>query len=55
MFVADTRWNVPYVFKSARILHDSQSWIDGERLAELFDQKFMSFRLGRREKSLFGS
>lgn len=54
MLVTDTRWNVPHVFKGARILQDVQSWTNGERLAELFKQKLLSFRVGQRQKSLFG-
>ena len=55
MLIADTHWNVPYLFKGASIVRDTQSWTSGERLAELFDQKLLSFRLGQRQKSLFGS
>ncbi|CAF0719944.1 unnamed protein product [Adineta ricciae] len=53
--VADTRWNVPYVFKGARILRDTCSWTDGQRLADLFDGKPLSFRIGKRHKSFFGN
>ena len=53
--VVDTRWNVPYVFKGARILRDTYSWTDGQRLAALFDGKSLSFRIGKRHKSFFGS
>lgn len=55
MLITDTHWNVPYLFKGASIVQDAQSWIGGERLVELFDEKLLAFRLGRRQKSLFGS
>ncbi len=55
MMLADTRWNVPYIFKGVTIIHDNHSWIGGERLADLLNEKLLSFRLGKRQKSLFGS
>jgi hypothetical protein len=54
MMIADTHWNVPYLFKGATIVHDSHSWIGGERLKDLLGQQLLSFRLGKRQKSLFG-
>lgn len=53
--IANKQWNVPYVFKGARIVHDDQSWIDGKRLANLFKTKRLSFRIGKKQKTLFGS
>jgi len=51
----ETYWDVPYIFKGATIIHDTYSWADGQRLAELFNEKLLSFRLGKRQSSLFGS
>lgn len=54
--IAATHWNVPYLFKGARIIDDSNhSWIGGQRLADLLNQKLLSFRIGKRQKALFGS
>ncbi len=56
MMIVDTKWNVPYLFKGATIIHDSHSWNNGgERLANLLNEKLLSFRIGKRQKSLFGS
>ncbi len=55
MMITEAHWNVPYLFKGATIIRDTSSWIGGERLAELFNGKLLSFRLGKRQKSLFGS
>jgi hypothetical protein len=55
MMIAETHWNVPYLFKGATIIHDTYSWIGGQRLVDLFNQKLLSFRLGKRQNSLFGS
>jgi hypothetical protein len=52
---SSTDWGVPYVFKGARIIHDNHPWTDGQRLVELFNQKLLSFRLGKRQNILFGS
>lgn len=53
--IANKHWNVPYVFKGARIVRDEQSWIDGKRLADLFKDKTLSFRIGKKQKTAFGS
>ncbi|UJR21788.1 hypothetical protein I4U23_024863 [Adineta vaga] len=53
ILIADTHWNVPYVFKGARIVRDTYSWSDGQRLADLFQGKLLSFRIGKRQKSFF--
>ena len=55
--IVDKNWNVPYLFKGATIVHDSHSWNnnEGERLAHLLNEKLLSFRIGKRQKSLFGS
>jgi hypothetical protein len=50
-----TQWDVPYLFNGATIIHDTSSWTGGERLAELLHHKLLSFRLGKRQNSLFGS
>ncbi|CAF3252291.1 unnamed protein product [Rotaria sp. Silwood2] len=55
MMISATHWNVPYLFKGATIIDDSHSWIGGQRLADLLKQKLLSFRVGKRQKSLFGS
>lgn len=55
VMIADIHWNVPYVFKGAKILHDTHSWNDGERLKDLFKNKLLSFRIGKRQDSLFSS
>ncbi|CAF3734011.1 unnamed protein product [Rotaria sordida] len=54
MMIAPPHWNVPYIFKGATIINDSHSWTEGQRLADLFKQKLLSFRVGKRQKSLFG-
>ncbi|CAF4191489.1 unnamed protein product [Rotaria sp. Silwood2] len=54
MMISATHWNVPYLFKGATIIDDSHSWIGGQRLADLLKQKLLSFRVGKRQKSLFG-
>ncbi|CAF5102414.1 unnamed protein product, partial [Rotaria magnacalcarata] len=55
MMTAAPEWNVPYVFKGATIIDDTHSWTGGRRLADLFNEKLLSFRLGKRQKSFFGS
>ena len=55
MITAAIHWNVPYIFKGATIIHDNYSWIGGQRLAELFNEQLLSFRLGKRQTSLFGT
>ncbi len=55
MMIPETHWNVPYLFKDAMIIHDTHSWTGGQRLADLFNEKLLSFRLGKRQNSLFGS
>ncbi|CAF3339253.1 unnamed protein product [Rotaria socialis] len=54
MMTAAPEWNVPYVFKGATIIDDTHSWTGGRRLANLFNEKLLSFRLGKRQKSFFG-
>ncbi len=53
--ISSTHWNVPYIFKDATILHDNSSWTNGQRLEDLFKEKFLSFRIGKRQNMLFGS
>lgn len=55
MMIAATHWNVPYVFKGAMIINDTHSWIGGQRLADIFNEKLLTFRVGKQQKSLFGS
>ncbi len=55
IMIPETQWNVPYLFKGATIIHDTQSWIGGQRLGDLFKEKLLSFRIGKRQNSLFGS
>lgn len=55
LMITDSRWNAPYLFKDAKILQDTYSWNEGQRLADLLDKKILSFRLGKRQDSLFGS
>ena len=54
VMTASTNWNVPYVFKGAKIVDDIYSWTGGQRLSDLFNDKLLSFRLGKRQTSLFG-
>ncbi|CAF4207556.1 unnamed protein product [Adineta steineri] len=52
--IAETHWNVPFIFKGATIIRDRNSWTDGKYLADIFNQKLLSFRIGKRQKSFFG-
>ena len=54
MLTVTPQWNVPYLFKGAKIIQDRCPWTDAERLTDLLKDKLLSFRIGKQQQSLFG-
>ena len=48
MWTVPSQWNVPYRFRSVRILHH-------DRLEELIGEKTLTFRVGKRPEIFFGT